>query len=88
VGEAGLARVGVEPRMVYVDGSRPDLIEGFARNTFIAMVRGVRDQAVAHGLIDAATWNAGIRDLERATAADATFCYTFFRGQARRDSGE
>jgi SAM-dependent methyltransferase len=79
---AGFAGVRVEPRMVYVDGSRPDLIEGFSRNTFIAMVRGVREQALAGGLIDAAAWDAGIRDLERAATDDGTFCYTFFRGQA------
>ena len=28
---AGLEDVRVEPRMVYVDGSRPDLIDGFTR---------------------------------------------------------
>lgn len=76
--------VRVEPRMVYVDGSRPELIEGFSRNTFIAMVRGVREQALAGGLIDAATWDQGIRDLELATGSDATFCYTFFRAMAIR----
>lgn len=82
---ADFAEVRVEPRMVYVDGSRPALIEGFARNTFIAMVRGVRRQAIAGGLIDAADWDAGVRDLERAATRDGTFCYTFFRAQARRE---
>jgi len=81
--EAGFAQPQVEPRMVYVDNSRPDLIEGFARNTFIAMVRGVREQAIAQGMIDAAAWDQGIRDLEKA-AAGGTFCYTFFRGQGER----
>lgn len=79
---SGFTEVRVEPRMVYVDGSRPDLIEGFSRNTFIAMIRGVREQALASGLIDAVAWDVGIRDLERATATDATFCYTFFRAIA------
>lgn len=81
--EAGFAQPQVEPRMVYVDGSRPDLIEGFARNTFIAMVRGVREQAIAQGMIDAAAWDQGVRDLEQAATAGGTFCYTFFRAQAR-----
>jgi len=85
--EAGFTEGQVEPRLVYVDGSRPDLIEGFSRNTFIAMVRGVRDQALAQGLIDAATWDRGIRDLERAAQPDATFCYTFFRARALRGDG-
>jgi SAM-dependent methyltransferase len=83
--QAGFARPRVEPRLVYVDGSRPELIEGFSRNTFIAMVRGVREQAIAQGLIDAAAWDQGIRDLERATESESTFCYTFFRGEAGRD---
>ena len=78
----GFTQVRVEPRMVYVDGSRPDLNEGFSRNTFIAMVRGVRAQALANGLIDAASWDAGIRDLEQAATSNGTFCYTFFRASA------
>lgn len=81
--QAGFARPRVEPRVVYVDGSRPQLIEGFSRNTFIAMVRGVREQAIAQGLIDATTWEKGIRDLEQAAEPEGTFCYTFFRGEAR-----
>ncbi|MCA9914436.1 MAG: class I SAM-dependent methyltransferase, partial [Anaerolineae bacterium] len=38
--------VHVSPRMVYVDGSKPHLIEGFTRNTFTAMIEGVRDAAL------------------------------------------
>ena len=81
--EAGY-RVRVQPRMVYVDAGRPDLVEGFSRRTFIAMVEGVRPQALASGLIDESLWDRGIRDLHRATAADGTFCYTFFKALARR----
>ena len=50
--EAGFRDVRVSPRMVYVDDSRPDLVEGFSKNTFIAMVEGVRDQALSLGLVD------------------------------------
>lgn len=81
--QAGFTRARVEPRMIYVDHSRPGLIEGFSRNTFIAMVRGVRDQAIAQGLIDAFTWDQGINDLEQAAGPEGTFCYTFFRGEAQ-----
>jgi SAM-dependent methyltransferase len=81
--ETGFTQVRVEPRMVYADGSRPELSEGFARNTFIAMVRGVREQAIEQGLLDAATWDQGIRDLERAAEPAGTFCYTFFRARAK-----
>lgn len=82
--QAGFATPHVEPRMVYVDGSRPDLAEGFSRNTFIAMVRGVREQALALGLMQPGEWDQGIRDLERAAEPDGTFCYTFFKATGRR----
>ncbi|HKW88388.1 MAG TPA: methyltransferase domain-containing protein [Candidatus Acidoferrales bacterium] len=82
VREAGLRDVHVSPRMVYVDSSRPDLVESFTRNTFIAMVEGVRDQALSLGLIDQPAWDRGIADLYRATESDGTFCYTFFKATA------
>jgi ubiquinone/menaquinone biosynthesis C-methylase UbiE len=78
--QAGFADVQVTPRMVYVDGSRPDLIENFSKNTFIAMVRGVREAALAQGLMQPSDWEQGIADLYRAAERDGTFCYTFFRG--------
>ncbi len=82
--EAGFRDVRVSPRMVYVDSSRPDLVEGFTRNTFIAMVEGVRDQALSLGLIDERAWDKGIADLYRAAESDGTFCYTFFKALGRR----
>jgi hypothetical protein len=80
--EAGFRLARVSPRIVYVDSSRPELVEGFSRNTFIAMVEGVREQALSLGLIDAPTWDQGIGDMYRATEAGGTFCYTFFKGAA------
>jgi ubiquinone/menaquinone biosynthesis C-methylase UbiE len=80
---AGFRDIRVIPKMVYVDGSRPDLVEGFSKNTFIAMVEGVRAQALSLGLIDEAAWDKGIADMHRATKRDGTFAYTFFRGTAR-----
>ena len=50
---AGFDEVRVSPRMVYVDASRPDLVDGFTRKTFTAMIEGVREPAIAAGLIDA-----------------------------------
>jgi SAM-dependent methyltransferase len=82
--EAGFADVAVSPRMVYVDASRPALVDGFTRRTFTAMVEGVRDQALTMGLIDAHVWDQGIADLYRTTEADGTFCYTFFKGTGRQ----
>jgi len=81
---AGFRDVHVSPRMVYVDHSQPELVEGFSRNTFIAMVEGVRDQAISLGLIDQPAWDKGIADLYRATESDGTFCYTFFKATATR----
>ena len=51
--QAGFDAVRVSPRMVYVDASRPDLVDGFTRRTFTAMIDGVREPAVATGLIGA-----------------------------------
>ena len=45
VSSVGFREVRVSPRMVYVDASKPSLVEGFTRNTFIAMVAGVRNRA-------------------------------------------
>lgn len=78
--QSGFADVRVSPRMVYVDGSRPALIDGFTRKTFTAMVEGVRSPVIANGLMDAAAFDEGVRDLYRTAAADGVFCYTFFKG--------
>jgi len=79
---AGFKETVVSPRVVYVDSSKPGFVEGFSKKTFIAMVEGVKDQALYLDLIDEDTWNKGIKDLYRATEEDGTFCYTFFKGQA------
>jgi SAM-dependent methyltransferase len=78
--EAGLEAVHVSPRMVYVDSSRPDLVDGFTTKTFTAMVEGVREFAIEAGITDPEAFDAGIRDLRRTTEADGVFCYTFFKG--------
>lgn len=82
--EAGCHDVRVSPRMVYVDASRPELVDGFIRKTFTAMIEGVREPAIAAGLIHAERFDVGIRDLERTTEADGVFCYTFFKATAIR----
>lgn len=72
----------VSPRMIYVDSSKPDLVEGFTKNTFIAMVEGVKEQAIRSSLMQEADWDQGIRDLYRTAGEDGTFIYTFFKGKA------
>jgi SAM-dependent methyltransferase len=78
--EAGFGDVRVSPRMVYVDASRPHWVDGFTRKTFTAMIEGVREPSIAAGLIDAARFDDGVRDLYRTAEADGVFCYTFFKG--------
>jgi trans-aconitate methyltransferase len=78
--ESGVAGVEVSPRMVYVDASRPDLVDGFTHKTFTAMVEGVRDQALAAGLIVPERFDAGIE----ALYGTDVFCYTFFKGVGHR----
>ena len=72
----------VSPRMVYVDSSKPYLVEGFTKNTYIAMVEGVKEQAIRSRLMEEENWDQGIRDLYRTTGEDGTFIYTFFKGNA------
>ena len=83
--EAGFTAVQVSPRMVYVDSSKPRLVEGFTKNTFTAMIKGVREPAIEAGLIDEKTFDEGIRGLYRTTKKDGVFCYTFFKAVATKD---
>ncbi len=86
--QAGFRSVRVSPRMVYADSSRPDLVDGFTRKTFTAMIEGIRRSAISAGLMDPESFDAGVRDLHRTTEADGVFCYTFFKGvgEKRRDA--
>ena len=77
--KAGYISVRVSPRMVYADSSRPEMVEGFTRNTFTAMIEGVREQAIKLGMIKPEAFDEGIRDLYRTTEEDGVFCYTFFK---------
>ena len=86
--KAGFADVSVSPRIVYADASRPEMVDGFTRKTFIAMVEGVREQAINGGLITEADWNRGIVDLYRSADTDGTFCYTFFKAVGKKQEME
>ena len=74
--------VRVSPRMVYVDSSRPHLVEGFTRKTFAAMIEGVRSRAIGARMITPERFDEGIRALYRTAGEDGVFCYTFFKGYA------
>ncbi len=82
---AGFRTVKVSPRFVYVDASRPAWVEGFTRNTYIAMVEGLRDRALAAGMIDRRTWKKGVTDLKASAGSGGVFCYTFFKAVAVKE---
>jgi ubiquinone/menaquinone biosynthesis C-methylase UbiE len=77
--QAGYGSIRVSPRMVYVDASKPELVEGFTKKTFTAMIEGVRDSVIKAGIIEPQVFENGIRDLYRTTESDGVFCYTFFK---------
>ncbi|NTV46270.1 MAG: methyltransferase domain-containing protein [Chlorobiales bacterium] len=81
---AGFGATHVSPRMVYVDSSRPQFVEGFIKTTFTAMIEGVRESSVHAGLIDESTFDNGIKGLYRTAEKDGVFCYTFFKAVSRK----
>jgi SAM-dependent methyltransferase len=83
--EVGFGYVHVSPRMVYVDGSRPELADTFTQKTFTAMIEGVRKAAIAAGLVEPQRFDEGVKALYRAAERDGVFCYTFFKAIARKN---
>lgn len=81
---SGFSSIRVSPRMVYVDSSKPRLVEGFTKNTFTAMIEGIRESTIEAGLIDENTFDEGIKGLYRTTEKDGVFCYTFFKAIAKK----
>jgi ubiquinone/menaquinone biosynthesis C-methylase UbiE len=83
--KAGYSSVHVSPRMVYVDASKPELVDGFTRKTFTAMIEGIRSAALTAGIAEEGDFDSGIRDLYRTSADDGVFCYTFFKAFGERE---
>ncbi|MCU0637215.1 MAG: methyltransferase domain-containing protein [Methanothrix sp.] len=81
---AGFSDVSVSPRMVYVDSSKPELVEGFTKKTFTAMIEGIGEAAVGSGMIERGDYEKGIRDLYRTAEVDGVFCYTFFKARGMK----
>ncbi len=77
---SGFKKCKVSPRMVYVDSSKPDFVEGFTKNTFTAMIEGIKEKAIKNSIMDVESFDRGIQDLYRTTQTDGVFCYTFFKG--------
>jgi ubiquinone/menaquinone biosynthesis C-methylase UbiE len=83
--EAGFFNIHVSPRMVYADDSRPEMVEGFTKNTFTAMIEGVRSEVLTHNLLDQSTFDKGIKDLYKTAGSKGVFCYTFFKAKAYKN---
>ncbi|HEY2733201.1 MAG TPA: methyltransferase domain-containing protein [Polyangiales bacterium] len=81
---AGYRAVRVQPCVIYVDGSRPDLADAFTRQIFTAMIAGVRERVIDGGLIEREMFDDGLRALGRAAEEDGVFSYTFFKAHAMR----
>lgn len=82
--EAGFEDIQIDPRVVYVDESKGELVDGFIKKTIIAMVEGVKDQSIDSGLITPETWDKGIQDLHQSAEPSGTFFYNFFKGTAKK----
>jgi hypothetical protein len=77
--EAGLNEIRVSPRMVYVDSSKPALVDGFTKKTFTAMIEGIRQPTLDAGLMPEADFDQGIADLYRTAKRTACFATRFSR---------
>ncbi|RKT88829.1 Methyltransferase domain-containing protein [Saccharopolyspora antimicrobica] len=84
---AGYGGITVHARPVYADQNLPELVDDFTRNTFIAMIESIGDDALAAGLTTPDDWRRGMADLHRTTEPGGTFHYTFFKAMAVNPPG-
>lgn len=84
--QAGLCDLRISPRHVYVDASRPALVDGFIRKTFTTMIAGVRNEAIEAGVTNADAFDAGIQALLRTAEPDGVFSYMFFKATGTKPS--
>ncbi len=80
--KTGFSNISVSPRMIYADAGRPEMVDGFTKKTFIAMVEGIKNDAIKEKFIDEKTWKRGISELKESSKDTGTFCYTFFKAVA------
>lgn len=71
----------IVPKLVYTDANNPALMDGVVDKIIVPMTRTARQQSLALGLIDEATWEKGIADLAASgIAPEGTFFYSWFKG--------
>ena len=77
--KSGYKNIEVSPRQIYVDKSKPELVEGFIKNTFTAMIQGMSAEIISEGILSVQEFERGIDGLNRTTRKDGVFSYTFFK---------
>ncbi len=79
--QAGFDIDGITPLWAYADAAMPQLLDGAVNKILAPMMETAREEALAMGLIDRATWEQGIADMHRAAMPpDGSVFYTWFRG--------
>lgn len=81
--KSGYRNVDVSPRQIYVDNSKPKLVEGFIKNTFTAMIQGMSTEIISEGILSKEELEMGINGLLRTTEKDGMFSYTFFKAKGK-----
>jgi ubiquinone/menaquinone biosynthesis C-methylase UbiE len=81
--EVGFAEPDVSPRWIYGDAMNAEFTDGVVNKIMIPMTQTARQRSVESGLVDEATWQKGIVDLEDAAMSPGgTFFYTWFKAVA------
>ena len=84
--EAGFSIDDVSPKWVYTDANQPELMDGGINKIIVPMANTARKLALELGFIDEATWETGIRDIEKVGIPPyGTFFYTWFKALARKE---
>lgn len=57
--ESGYENIEVSPRQIYVDKSKPKLVEGFIKNTFTAMIQGMSSEIISEEILSIQEFEKG-----------------------------
>ena len=63
-----------------------NLVDGFTRKTFTAMIEGVRESAIEAGITDPEAFDAGVRDLHRTTGGGRRLLLHVLQGGGREEA--
>lgn len=83
--QAGFRDIQISPCVVYMDGSKPELMKSILEETILAAFDAVKEDALKQNILDARIWNKGINDFyELAINPEAVFCYTWLKAKAKK----